>query len=359
MKSENEWIVGKNVREFQSQLDVGDYCHNNREKFVNNEVYVDENGIYHYIEPHCNCGSHNVVKLDSNEKKLMNEKTGEWIKIRVKKYKCKDCGKISQVEIEGYDKYCNYSNDFKDKLSKINRVRHIPLRLIQYLLNLTNNIHISHELIRLNHLITQDTYWKNENFKPSGYCGYDVQWFPIDGKWQYLHVLYDTYNKQPIALETTKTETKKDIKNFIDKSIKYHERKCIVTDLKIEYRDIMQELDFDQQLCSFHFIQNLSKKINEQIKEDKQNLKNELKNEYKDMPENKLDEIIDEMLEDTINLYSDCKNEIIEIFNQNSHKEAVEYIENLKIKSLEYPEFLKKYLHNEVFPIYKKIHHIS
>ena len=77
------------------------------------------------------------------------------------------------------------------------------------------------------------------------------------------------------------------------------------------------------------------------------------------MPENKLDEIIDEMLEDTINLYSDCKNEIIDIFNQNSHKEAVEYIENLKIKSLEYPEFLKKYLHNEVFPIYKKIHHIS
>lgn len=134
----------------------------------------------------------------------------------------------------------------------------------------------------------------------------------LDDKWEYLHVLYDIYNKQPIVLETTKTETKIDIKNFIDKSIECHERKCIVTDLKIEYRDIMQELGFDHQLCIFHFIQNLSKKINQQIKEDKQNLKTKLKTEYKNISYNKLDEMIDEMIEYTINHYSDCKKEIIE-----------------------------------------------
>ena len=47
-----------------------------------------------------------------------------------------------------------------------------------------------------------------------------------------MHGLYDTYNKQSISLETTKTEVKLDIKNFIDKSIEYPDKKGIVTDLK-------------------------------------------------------------------------------------------------------------------------------
>ena len=354
MCSTNEVFLGGNVREFQSRLDVGDFQHTDHEKFVkNDDVFVDENGVYNYIEPHCSCGSRNVVRLDSNKKQLVNSETGEWVEVRIKKYRCKDCGIISQVEIEGYDKYCNYSNEFKEKLRKINGLRHIPLRLISYLLNLTNNIKISHETIRLNHTTTNELYWKNNDLKSSGYCGYDAQWFPIDSEWKYLHVLYDINEKQPIALEVTDTETKKDIKNFIDKSIKKHERKAIVTDLKIDYRDIMHNLGFDQQLCEFHFIQNLSKKIKEQKNIDKNNLKIKLKKENKNLSNHKLNKKADKILKDTFKHYDKCKAEIIEVFNQDSYEKAIEYIEELKIKSIEYPDFLRKYLHNEFFPIYK------
>ena len=83
-------VISENVVEVQSRLDVNDFefpekfdengvkdnsppkVINESGKRVNNKIdsqkiFIDENGVYHYVVPHCShCKSTNVTKHDTN-----------------------------------------------------------------------------------------------------------------------------------------------------------------------------------------------------------------------------------------------------------------------------------------------------
>lgn len=117
-------IKSKNITEVQSTLDVGDFKHKNSpekpqikdntiqrkliigceqlydKKTTNEDIYVDEKGIYHYVVPHCShWESTNVTKHDTNWTSIYFE-NGKEVFVQVKKYRCKSCGKGSQVEFK-------------------------------------------------------------------------------------------------------------------------------------------------------------------------------------------------------------------------------------------------------------------
>lgn len=67
-----------------------------------------------------------------------------------------------------------------------------------------------------------------------------------------LSLLFDLINNVPVASMLSEKLSVDIIKNFIDISIPYKDRTAIVTDLKPEYDEIMEELDFVHQHCTFH-----------------------------------------------------------------------------------------------------------
>ena len=117
-------FISKKVRDVQSRFDVEDFKkakkseensdENNSKpiklidysgepydkKTTSDEIYLDENGVYHYVVPHCShCGSTNVSKHDTNSTPIYS-KDGKKEYVTVKKYRCKSCGKGSQVEFK-------------------------------------------------------------------------------------------------------------------------------------------------------------------------------------------------------------------------------------------------------------------
>ena len=55
-------------------------------------------------------------------------------------------------------------------------------------------------------------------------------------------------------------------------------------------------------------------------------------------------------MKEIIEEYKDYKKEIFEFYDKESYQEAQECIFELKTKSSDYPEPLRKYLYNEFFP---------
>ena len=119
------------------------------------------------------------------------------------------------------------------------------------------NLDFSHESIRNALLVDGEFYYFNEDVKLSGYCGYDEQWEKVSGNWIFYLVLFDLINNVPVASMLSDKLTIDIIKNFINMSIPYKDRTAIVTDLKPEYDDIMKELKFVHQHCTFHLEKNI------------------------------------------------------------------------------------------------------
>lgn len=114
---------------------VGDFVdqirHDNRREILDNSFqiilpiksilddtfFVNSDGVIEYRERHCcKCGSKHVIKKDYNWRTLYLEK-GIPIKVKIKRYLCRKCGKKSQTEFLGfYAKYSNFSNIIKNKI---------------------------------------------------------------------------------------------------------------------------------------------------------------------------------------------------------------------------------------------------
>lgn len=109
-------------------------------------------------------------------------------------------------------------------------------------------------------IITEDTYYLNDNIVQSGYYSYDVQWEPLDDGFKYRHLLFDLIRNAPLAEELTNDEELLTTYKFIEKSTKPYQRKAIITDLKPGYETVIHKLDFEHQLCIFHLRQGLNKK---------------------------------------------------------------------------------------------------
>lgn len=325
------------------------------QSILDNNFFVNSDGVIEYRERHCcKCGSRNVIKKDFNWRTLCLEE-GFPIRVKIKRYFCHDCGKKSQAEFTGfYDKFCNLSNDFKNKIINARENSWISLRNIKRLIKDWFGIKVSHETIRKALLVEGEFYYFNDELKLSGYYGYDEQWERVNGNWVYYLVLFDLVNNVPVASMLTEILNENVIENFIDMSIPFKDRVAIVTDLKPEYDKIMSKLGFIHQHCTFHLEKNIKSNMEKKINKNMTNYRFELKNTHPKYSDDNLDEIIKKKKEEVKKEIWKYIAEFMKLFKQPIFDEAIEYIKFLKDEIKYYPEHLAKYLKKNFFPEYRK-----
>lgn len=365
------------VKEVQSKFDVGNFKHTDKkprkpvedntsekelmepfsirkdsESYLK-DVYVDENGVYCYIVPHCSkCNSRHVTKHDYNEKEVTFA-DGKKRKIKVKRYKCKNCGKGSQVEFgDELKPYERISRKIVEMVRDINALRWISLGDVSRIFKITKGANLSREFIRKAQIITEKLSWRNSNITSSDYIAYDCQWVPVDDGWKYLHVLTDINKNQIIALKLTDDENKLTSKKFLKDNLRIGSAKAMVSDLKPGYREIANELGIKLQYCTRHFDRLLSRKIQKDLKKIKDKFIGKIYQENPNISDFELKELVDEELEDYVTEFYEYKHEIMNLFDIEEYDDAVKYIYELKSRSNEYPETLRKYMHDEFFSHY-------
>ena len=325
------------------------------ESILDKNYLVNSEGVIEYRKPHCTkCNSYNIIRKDSNWKELFLE-PGVPIRVKVKRYYCKKCKKKFQVEFtKVYDKFCNFSNSFKDKIVKCREHGWMSLRNIKRQIKDWFGIDFSHESIRKALLVEGEFYYFNENVKLSGYYGYDEQWEKVNGNWIYYLVLFDLINNVPVASMLSEELSNNIIKNFIEKSIPYKDRTAIVTDLKPEYDKIMKELDFVHQHCTFHLEKNIKSHIERKINKDMNEYRFELKNTHPEYSDYELDEIIKDEKKEIKDEIWEYIADFMELFKEKSLDDAIDYVNFLKDEIKYYPEHLAEYLKDNFFPEYRK-----
>ena len=178
--------------------------------------------------------------------------------------------------------------------------------------------------------------------------GFDSQWVKINKKWHYRLALFDLINNRPLAEAIEDKEDYDTIKNFIKKSISPNDRTAIVTDNGQEYEKIMNELNFNHQLCTFHLEKHLRKLVNTEANKIAKKYRAQLKKENPNLSKTKLNEMRDEKKKE----FKEEMGEFIELFmafkEQQTWNKAKNYIEMIKRELINFPEFLQEY-YNEKF----------
>ena len=130
-----------------------------------------------------------------------------------------------------------------------------------------HNIEISHQSIE-NIIFNSNYEIEHENWTLSGYCLFDSLWVKQKGEWKYLLALFDLELNTIVSRELTDSETIDNIYNFLNQSLRNQNKKCIITDLKPEYRVAIDRLGVKQQFCTFHLKQLINREIRDYIKEN-------------------------------------------------------------------------------------------
>ena len=178
--------------------------------------------------------------------------------------------------------------------------------------------------------MTNSLYYLNNEIKPSGFYGYDVQWEPLDDGFHYRHLLFDLINNAPVAELLAPDEELKTTYDFINKSLKPIQRTAIVTDLKPGYDTVMQKLGFKHQHCTYHLRLAVNERIKKYLKEKDLEIRVNTLKENENISKSKLDELVENKIEELkseINIY---KQLIFELFNQQTYNKALNYINMLK-----------------------------
>ena len=326
-----------------------------REKPIDISFDMDEKGVISYSDPFCkHCHSHKVTKHGYNARDLVTE-DGKYYYAKVQWYYCSDCGKYSQTEFTGqYKNYCNFSNKTKERSISVRENSWYPFRKLSELYQIFSGILISHETVRKAQIITNKLYYLNQDIKPSGFYGYDVQWEPLDDGYHYRHLLFDLVNNAPVAELLAPDEDLKTTYEFINKSIKPIDRKAIVTDLKPGYDTVMNKLGFKHQQCIYHLRLAINERIKRYLKQKDIELRIQFQKANEKISEYKLNKLIKKeinQIKDKINLY---KQLFFRLFEQKTYDNAIIYLNLLKNEINNFPEVLKNYLIKDFFPKYKK-----
>ena len=371
--------MSKKVKRIQSTFDVGDFKHPDKnvkvkskdklhqiklvegenplvdKKVDSDDIYIDENGVYHYVIPHCShCKSRNVTKHDTNLTPVYS-KEGKKEHVRVKKYRCKNCGKGSQVEFNGeFEKYSGLPHNLSNKIEKLNSLHWISLRDITKIIKIILGISITHEYVRKAELITDELYWCNEEYMNAKYVNYDCQWIPVDEGWMYLHVLIDNHNKKVIAIELTPDEEKQTIKSFLEKSWKVRP-KVMITDSKVGYHELIKdELRIEHQECIIHFKKSLNRKIRKEINKIKNRIKGSILFDSPNISDYALDNQTEELMEPIYEEYGYYKDKILKAFEFDTFEESTQYIQSLRNEVKNWPEAICKYVTDQFLDIHRR-----
>ena len=345
------------------------FCKVKRKKPENVSFDMNEKGVISYSDPFCkHCYSHKVTKHGYNVRDLILE-NGEHYNAKIQRYYCPVCGHYSQTELTGqYENYCNFSNETKKRSVSVREISWYPFRKLKELYHIFRGLIISHETVRNSQIIIdkrknkqsneekeeEKLFYLNSDINPSGFYSYDVQWEPIDKGFYYRHLLFDLVNNAPIAELLAPDESTETTYNFINKTIKPHERKAIVTDLKPGYDTTMKNLGLKHQHCTFHLNLSVNERIRKYLKQKEIELRIKFQKENKNIKQHQLNKLVKKELKEIkeeINIYKEL---IFELFEQQTYDKAISYVNLLKQEINNFPEVLKKFLIEDFFPEYKK-----
>ena len=77
----------------------------------------------------------------------------------------------------------------------------------------------------------------------------------------YILALFDLELNTIVAKELVDSEIVDTVYNFLNKSMRNQKTKCIITDLKSEYRVAIDRFHIKQQFCTFHTKQLINRQI--------------------------------------------------------------------------------------------------
>ena len=119
-------------------------------------------------------------------------------------------------------------------------------------------------------------------------------------------------------------------------------------------KKIMDELNFDHQLCTFHLEKHLWELVNKEANKIAKKYRAQLKKENPNFSKTKLNKMRDEKKKE----FKEEMGELIELFmafkDQQTWKKAQNYIEMLKRELINFPDFLQEYIMKNFMPYYKK-----
>ena len=229
---------------------------------TNQKLFLDENNIFSYVNPICPvCGAHKIIKKGTitKNKQNINGKTTEF---KEQQYQCKKCGKkfgIYNNPLIGKNK--QFLQEIMDKIPGILKIRYQSLRKISKYFEIFLGIRVSHQTIKnwsnKNHKETIN----NEEFEYSGYYVYDEQFLRLNGVKHYRLTLFDAILNVPVSKRIVRRRILKNTKKFILDSTKNKPFICLTTDLFPMYRNVVDEIGVNHQLCIFHLFQTINHKL--------------------------------------------------------------------------------------------------
>lgn len=266
----NQYKLSDFVPEFAELRQSEDNSRFGCDNISNNLFRTFKKGKIYFknIKTRCpTCKSQKVNKDSVVGRKLIFLRIGEQ-RCLIQKYKCKLCGYRFQTDLSSIvDKNNNIT------LPVIKYIIHLyshftgSIYKIQKSLKEEHNICISHQSIE-NIILMSEISLNFPNMSLSGYYEFDALWVRKNGKWKYLLVLFDSKLNIVVSRFLADSESTNIVYDFLNESTRNQKIKCITTDLKLEYRDAIDKLNFNQQFCLFHVKQKINRDVKDYIEEN-------------------------------------------------------------------------------------------
>jgi len=275
------------------------------------------------------CGSHDVVKNGSYSRKLIFLTIGEQNCV-VQKYKCNKCGHVIYTDLSSIvNGNANITIPVIEHIEYLYSYFNGSLHKIRKSLKKEHNIEISHQSIE-NIILKSNYEIKHENWTFSGYYLFDSLWVRKNGNWKYLFALFDLELNTIVAKELVDSETVDNVYNFLNQSLRNQKKKCIITDLKSEYRVAIDRLHIKQQFCTFHAKQLINREIRDYITKNNTS-------------------------EEEIEIIIDYKRLFFDIIDADSINDAKEKRDKLFYLDSNVPKVIRKLTSDLIIPEFKKL----
>ena len=293
-------------------------------------TYKDGRIYFKNIIVRCpSCKSRKVVFDSTIGRKLIFLRIGTQYCI-IQKYKCNKCGYRFKTDLSSIvEENSNVTKPVIEHILHLYSHFTGTIYKIQEFLNKEHNISISHQTIE-NIILTSEFPLEFPEWSLSGYYQLDALWVKKNGKWKYLLVIFDTKMNIVVARSLANSESTKVAYDFLSESLRNQNVKCITTDLKTEYRDAIDKLNYNQQFCLFHVEQKINRDIRLYIQEN---------NPYKD----------------EIELINSYKKRIFDLLNSNSMDSAKKIRNELINEMNSFPIIIYKIMWDLIIPYFKKL----
>lgn len=300
---------------------------------IDNSLFISTRKGKKYFKPVTvvctKCGSHDVVKNGTYSRKLIFLTIGEQNCV-VQKYKCNKCGHVIYTDLSSIvNGNANITIPVIEHIEYLYSYFNGSLHKIRKSLKKEHNIEISHQSIE-NIILKSNYEIKHENWTFSGYYLFDSLWVRKNGNWKYLLALFDLELNTIVAKELVDSETVDNVYNFLNQSLRNQKKKCIITDLKSEYRVAIDRLHIKQQFCTFHAKQLINREIRDYITKN-------------NTPEEEIEIILD------------YKRLFFDIIDADSINDAKEKRDKLFYLDSNVPKVIRKLTSDLIIPEFKKL----